>query len=216
EAERALPGAHLVEDDRALGAGVLRDPAQRLLDGPAHDAHAEALFLGHRQLLQRTGRADECDAAAGHDALLDRGARRVQRVFYAPFSLFHPPPGARPALPPRAAPPRLREPLLQLLTIVVRGGLLDLGADLLDAALDVALLPRPIDDGGVVLVDHDPLRAAEVLQRHVLELHAELLGDDAPAGEDRDVLEHGFAAVAGARRLPGPPPPPARGLGADP
>ena len=35
----------------------------------------------------------------------------------------------------------------------------------------------------------------------VLELEADLLGDDLAAGEDRDVLQHGLAAVAEARAL---------------
>ena len=37
----------------------------------------------------------------------------------------------------------------------------------------------------------------------VLELDAELLGDHLAAGEDRDVLQHGLAAVAEARGLHG-------------
>jgi hypothetical protein len=50
-------------------------------------------------------------------------------------------------------------------------------ADLLDAAFDLGLLARAVDHGGVVLVDHDSLGAAEVLGRDVLEFDAELLGD---------------------------------------
>jgi hypothetical protein len=48
------------------------------------------------------------------------------------------------------------------------------------------------------------LRArAEQLERRVLELEADLLGDDLAAGEDRDVLQHGLAAVTEARGLDG-------------
>ena len=39
--------------------------------------------------------------------------------------------------------------------------------------------------------------------RDVLELDAEILGDHLAAGEDRDVFEHGLAAIAEARRLDG-------------
>ena len=56
---------------------------------------------------------------------------------------------------------------------------------------------------GVVLVDDDALGAAEVAERDVLELEAELLGDHLAAGEDGDVLEHLLAAVAEAGRLDG-------------
>ena len=45
----------------------------------------------------------------------------------------------------------------------------------------------------------DLLGVAEVLELDVLELDAEVLGDRLAAGEDRDVLEHGLAAVAEAR-----------------
>jgi hypothetical protein len=43
----------------------------------------------------------------------------------------------------RHAAGELREPLLQLLAVVVAGRVLDLAADLLDAALDVLALPAP-------------------------------------------------------------------------
>ena len=54
---------------------------------------------------------------------------------------------------------------------------------------------------GVVLVDRDLLGRAQVLELDVLELDAEVLGDGLAAGEDGDVLQHGLAAVAVARRL---------------
>jgi hypothetical protein len=51
------------------------------------------------------------------------------------------------------------------------------------------------------LVDDDLLGLAELVELDVLELDAEVLGDRLAAGQDRDVLEHGLAAVAEARRL---------------
>ncbi len=41
------------------------------------------------------------------------------------------------------------------------------------------------------------------MERHLLQLLAQLLGDDLPAGEDGDVLEHLLAAIAEPRRLDG-------------
>src|SRR5260370_135408 len=90
------------------------------------------------------------------------------------------------------------KPLLQLLAVVVARRLLDLGTDLLDAALDRGRLAGALDDRGVVLVHDHLLRLAEVLQLDVLELDAEILGDGLATREGRDVLEHGFAAVAEA------------------
>src|SRR5439155_969539 len=117
-------------------------------------------------------------AATRHDAFFDRGTGRVERILDTRLLLLHLDLGRRADPDDRDAADQLCEPLLELLAVVVRGGVLDLRPDLLDAALDVGLLAGPVDERRVVLVDHDPLAAPEVLQGDVLELHAELLGDE--------------------------------------
>src|SRR5262252_3963441 len=97
----------------------------------------------------------------------------------------------------------LGETLLQLLTVVVRGGLVDLRLDLRDARLDVGLLAGASDDRGLLFLYDQPLRTTEHLKGDVLELDAEILGDELSARENRHVLEHGSATVAEARRLDG-------------
>src|SRR5690606_26349062 len=92
---------------------------------------------------------------------------------------------------------------LQLLTVVVRGGFLDLRLDLANATLDVFLGASTIDDGGVFLGDFDALGSAQHVEGDVLELDAEVFRDDLATGEDGDVFEHGLAAVAEARSLDG-------------
>src|SRR5438093_1606053 len=89
----------------------------------------------------------------------------------------------------------LRQPLLELLAVVVGVGLLDLCLDLVDPALDVLVLAATLDDRRVVLRDDDLAGRSQQIHRGVLELQADLLGDDLPAREDRDVLEHGLAPV---------------------
>src|SRR6185312_1325157 len=96
---------------------------------------------------------------------------------------------------------QLCQTLLQLLAVIVRGGLLDLRANLLHAALDLAVLAAAVNDRRVVLVDRDALRGAQVLDLHALELDAEILSDGLTTSQHSDVLEHGLAAVAEARSL---------------
>ena len=108
---------------------------------------------------------------------------------------------AAPTLIDRHTAGELGHPLLQLFLVVVAGGFLDLGADALHPRLDRLRLARAVDDGGLFLADLDALGLAEVLQRRLFERQADFLGDDLPAGEDGDVLEHGLAAVAEPRRL---------------
>ena len=62
---------------------------------------------------------------------------------------------AAPTLTTTTPPDELGETLLELLTVAVGVGVLDLTLDLLDAGLDVALGAVAIDDGGVVLGDDD-------------------------------------------------------------
>src|SRR5262249_6362665 len=134
-------------------------------------------------------------------ALFDGRARGVHRVLDARLLLLHLDLSRSADADHRDAADELREPLLQLLAIVVARGLLDLAADRLHARIDRVLLAPALDDRRVVLVDHDALRATEIAQREVLELVAEILGDRVAAGERRDVLQHRLAAITEARRL---------------
>ena len=56
---------------------------------------------------------------------------------------------------------------------------------------------------GVLFLHDDLLGFAEVVQRRLLERQADFIGDHHAAGQDGDVLQHGLAAVAEARRLDG-------------
>ena len=64
-------------------------------------------------------------------------------------------------------------------------------------------LPAAVDDRGVFLVDHHFARASEHVDGDAFELHAEFIGDQLTAGQDRDVFQHRLAAIAEARRLDG-------------
>src|SRR5262249_47197999 len=139
--------------------------------------------------------------ATGNDTLLDSSARGVHRVIDEILALLHLNLGGAADPDHRDAASELGQPLLQLLAIVVAGRLLDLLPDLASAALDVVLLPGAVDDRRVFLLDADPLRLTEHVERHVLELDAEVFADYLAAGEDRNVLQHRLAAIAEARRL---------------
>src|SRR6266536_3313995 len=148
----------LAYHDRSVVAGIDGDLAGRPGDRFLDDLDAVPLVVVFRlQSAERLGRAQQRDAAARQDALLDRGAGRVERVIDAVLALLH-----------------------------------------LDLRLAAAA-----DDRGVLLVDHHPFGAPEHVERDVLELDAEVLGDRGTAGQDRDVLQHGLAAIAEPGRLDG-------------
>src|SRR4051794_38613654 len=194
----------LADDHGAVFAGVDRDLASGSRQRLAHDLDAGLLVvvLG-AQTLELLGGTEQGDAAARDDAFLDRRAGRMHRVINAILALLHLDLGRAADADHRDAACELGETLLELLTVVVRGGFLDLRLDLGHARFDVGFLAGAVDDRGVLLVDHHLLGATEHVERDVLELDAEIFRDRLAAGQDRDVLQHGLAAIAEARSLDG-------------
>src|SRR6185436_480711 len=182
--------------DRNLAGWI----GQRLADD--FDAGFLVVVLGAKSL-EMLGGAQQGDAAARHDAFFNRRTGRMHRVIHAILALLDFDFGRAADADHRDAACELGQTLLQLLTVVVRGGFLDLRLDLLNAALDVGLLAGAVDDRGVLLVDHHLLGATEHGNRDVLHLDAEIFRDRLTTGQNRDVLQHGLAAIAETRRLDG-------------
>ena len=137
---------------------------------------SSAAFL--RSAVEDLGRgADDRDAAAGKNAFFNRGAAGVQGVFDAGLLFLHRDFGRGPDVDLGDAAGELGEALLELLAVVVAGGVVDLVLELLDAALDGLLVAGAFDDRGVVLVDADLLGPAELRQLDVFELDAEFFED---------------------------------------
>ena len=161
------------------------------------------VFVVDLQSRKLRGGTEVGNPSSGNDPLFDRRAGCVECIFHARLLLLHFHFGRRTDLQNRHAARQFREPLLELLLVVVRGGLLDLGLDLVDPLLDIFLLARSLDDGGVVLIDGHLLRLAEIVQRGILELVSLVFRNHRTAGQHRDVFQHRLAAIAEPRRLHG-------------
>src|SRR5437763_6057234 len=194
----------LADDHRTVFASINGDLAGWIRQRLADDFNAGLLVvvLGAKSL-EMLGGAEPSDAAARHDAFFNRRTGRMHRVIHAILALLDLDFGRAADADHGYAARELGQTLLQLLTVVVRGGFLDLRLDLLNARLDVGLLAGAVDDGGVFLVDHHLLGAAEHLQGDVLQLDAEIFRDRLTTGQNRDVLQHGLATIAEARSLDG-------------
>ena len=101
----------------------------------------------------------------GDDALLDGGLGGRHGVLDAVLLLLELHLGGRADLEDGDAAGQLGEALLELLAVVVGVGVLDLGLDLVDAALDVVLGAGALDDRGLVLGDDDLAGLAEQVER---------------------------------------------------
>src|SRR5690606_23417767 len=138
----------LASHDRSLGTGVGRDLASRSLKGATNDVDAGVLVGILALGLQVARSAQESGAAARNDAFPDGRAGRVGGVLDAVVLLRDLGLGGAAAAEDGSAASQLGETLLERLTVVVRGGLLDLLRDRADAALDCGLLAGAVDDGG--------------------------------------------------------------------
>src|SRR5689334_2609568 len=195
---------NLAQNDGAVLARILHDLAGRHLQGAADDVDADLLVVILRtEVLERLHGAHEGDAAAGDDAFFHGGAGCMERVIDTILTLLHLTFGGAADLDHGHAAGELRQTLLQLLAVVVGGGLLDLRLDLLHARVDVGLFAGAVDDGGVLLVDGDLLGLAQHVEADVLKLDADVLADHLATRQDGDILEHGLATIAEAGCLHG-------------
>ena len=195
----------LADDHRTFDTGIANDLAKRLFDGATNDLGADLLITleGSDQFFDILGAAQQGNAAARDDAFFHGSAGCMHRVFNAGLLFLHLGFGCSSDLDDGDAANQLRKTLLELLAIVVRGGLFDLVTDFLHTTFDDVSFALAFNDGGVVLVNGDALRTAEVFELHVLELDAEIFRDGLAASQLRDVFEHGLAAIAEARGLHG-------------
>src|SRR6266487_3958724 len=200
EAEVAFAFRNLVHHDRRLGAGVGHDLAQRFLERARDDPDARILIrvfaLEH---VERYPGADIGHAAAGDNAFLHRGARRVQSIFDAGLLFFHLDLGRRTDLDHGHATCELGYTFLQLLFVVVAGRFVDLGADVLDPRLDRFGIAGSVYDRGFFRRDLDAFRAPEILEARFFEGQPDFFRNDLATGKDGDVFEHGLAAIAEPR-----------------
>ncbi len=127
----------------------------------------------------------------------------MKSVFHASFLLFHFGLGGRADIDNRHAAGQLGQTFLQLLAVVIGGGVFNLFANLTDTGLDVLGVTAAFNDRGVVFVHRDFLGSTEIGQHGVLELETKLFGDNLTTGQNGDIFQHGLAAVAEARSLDG-------------
>src|SRR4249919_3715545 len=195
EAERRIVAIdQLAGDDRSVMTRVLRDLPKRRLKRLADDVDAAGLIVVLAlQAVERPGRVQQRSATARDDALFDRSAGRMKRVVDAVLALLDLDLGRTADLDHSNTAGELRETLLELLTVIVGRGRVDLLTDRADTTLDILAGAVTVDDRRIVLVDRDALGLAEHVQRDALELDAEIFADHFTAGEDRDVLEHCLA-----------------------
>ena len=161
-----------------------------------HDLCTGGLVAVEFELFNRVDAANQGHAAAGNNAFFNRRTGGVQGVFDTGFLFFHFRFAAGTDVDLCHAAGQFGQPLLQFFTVIIAGGGVDLGANLVDAAFDVRLAADAFDDDGVVVVDGDFLGLTQLCQLDLVQFDTQILKDRLSTGQHGDVFEHGLAAVA--------------------
>src|SRR5690606_26553970 len=114
--------ADLLDYDGAFEASIGNDLAEGLLDCTADDTDANGLLISHLEVVKHTLSAQKGNAAAGDDSLLDCCTGGVQGVFDASLLFLHLGLGGSTDLDDGNTADQLGEALLELLAVVVAGG----------------------------------------------------------------------------------------------
>src|SRR5450759_1133487 len=203
-AEAGLHATNLLDHDFAMSSGVVGNLADRVLEGAADDIDTNlGVGIGQLELVQNGLAVEEGCAATGDHAFLDAGPHGGQSVLDAVLLLLELDLGGRAHLDDGNAAGELGEALLELLAVVIGGGVLDLDSDLRNSSLHGLRRTGAVNDCSVVLGRDDAAGLAEVLNRDGVELAADLLADHGAAGQNGDVAQHLLAAIAKARGLDG-------------
>src|SRR5271169_106881 len=155
------------------------------------------------EFFDRLGCTQQRYTAPWQNAFVDCRAGRMHGIVYTIFALPDFDLSCAADADYGDAAGKLGESLLQLLEIVVGGGLPNLRLDLTNAGLDSSLRTGPLDNDCIFLLDHHLLGAAERVKGDLIELDAEIIGNGSAAGENCNVFKQCFASVAETGRLDG-------------
>ena len=116
----------------------------------------------------------QSNTAACDHTFLNGCTGSVHGVFDTSLLFLHGNLGSSTDLDDGYAAGKLGNTLLKLLTIVVGGGFLNLLTDLSHTISNCTLVTGTLNDGGVILGDHDLLSLTEIIDGSLIKLHAEL------------------------------------------
>jgi hypothetical protein len=160
----------LRDDHARFFAGIRDDLTQRFFERAQHDLDTRVLIGIHALLAaDRLLHANQCHAAARHDAFFDGCARGMQCVVDTVFLFLDLDFGRAAHLDDRDAASQLRHAFLQLFAVVMGSCFLDLHTDLLDARFDILAVASAVDDSGVFLADFDALVLTQFGERRFIE-----------------------------------------------
>ena len=200
----AFEVAYLFDDHATVHASIDGNLVQWAFESLGNDASTGSdvtIFDRLSELVDHGLGTKQRDAATSDNTLFNSSLGSRHSIFDAVLLFLEFDLSSGADLEDSNAAAQLSETLLELLTVVIAVGVLDLGLDLSDPACDVGLLASAFDNDGLVLGDDNLASLAEHFKPNVLELEADFFANNLATGKDCQVLQHCLAAVAKARSL---------------
>ena len=159
------------------------------------------IFQRLRKTIKRLACAKNGNTAARKNAFLYGRATRVKSIFNTGLLLLHFNFGGRTDIDLRNAAGEFGKTFLQLLAVVIAGGIFHLTLDLLNATLNVLGLACAFNKRASVLGHRDLFRATKLCKREVFKRHAEFFHHCFTANKRGNVAEHFLATITKTWRL---------------
>mmetsp|Transcript_41191 Transcript_41191/g.106469 ORF Transcript_41191/g.106469 Transcript_41191/m.106469 type:complete len:390 (-) Transcript_41191:699-1868(-) len=197
----------LADDDRAFGTSVVSNSPAGLLEGLLDDVYTlaavEVVSVLLLESFKSTAGIEKSGSTTGNNTLLDGTAGSAKSIVNTVALLLHFHLRGATNLDHGDTARELSEPLLEFLLLILRSSLGDGLTEELAPLLDVVLGTTTVEDNSVVLGNSDLSGSTEHGLVDVLELHAEVLGDDLTASKNSHILKVGLPVITEAGGLDG-------------
>ena len=138
---RLLGSADAFNDHSAIFAGILNNLAHGHFKALAHDLDADLLIFGVEfEVIEDDHGVEQGHTTTGDDTFFHSGAGGGKCIFHTVFLFLQFGLGGGANTDDGNTTGELGKTFLQFFAVVIAGGLVDLDADLFDAAFDVSML----------------------------------------------------------------------------
>ena len=174
-----------------------------MIQNIADDSNPEfrVTFGGFLELFHCLTASQQCGTTTSNNSFLQGSLSCCTSIIDQSFSLFHLGFGGRTHVDLGNTTSEFGQALLQLFTVVVAVGLIDLASNLLNPTFDVGFLTATTNDCRRFTGDPDFLGTAQIFHLDTFKVNAEILEDCFTAGQYGDISEDRLAAVAVTRSL---------------
>ena len=159
------------------------------------------ILIGRSQLVQSLARIKQSNTAAGDNAFFNRSTGCIQGIIDTVFFLFNFNFGSAADFQNSNTAGNFSQSFLQLFTVIIGGRFFNLFTNLSRAGSNQILLAVTVNDSRVIFGNFDSFRRTQHIQSNIFNLHAQLFGNNLSTGQNGNILQHGFAAIAETRSL---------------